>query len=274
MLKTRIITAICLLAGLLPALFFLPTQGWALLMAGVVGVAAWEWGALCRMTAPLRLAYGLIFGSLCCLVGLLFPAYLSLHGPDQGGMTPTVWIHGAATLFWFLCVPLWLRTKWQPGLVAGMALGVVVIFPAWLAMVQLRAESPWVLLALLAVPWVADIAAYFSGRRFGKKKLAPSISPGKTWEGAYGAALGVVVYGALMAWSFEVPKIPPAFWVPLLLAITAVSVVGDLIESLLKRQAGIKDSSNVLPGHGGVMDRIDSLTSTLPCFALIWILFA
>lgn len=274
MLKTRVITAVCLLAGLIPALFFLSDAAWAFLMAAVVGIAAWEWGAMCRMGDRLRLVYGLVFGLVCVLVVLVCPECLSLQGAFEGGQNPSLWIHALAVLFWAVLVPFWLRSKWQPGFLAGAALGVLVIFPAWLAMVQFRAETPWLLLALLAVPWVADIAAYFSGRRFGKRKLAPTISPGKTWEGAYGAALGVLVYGLLMAWSFEVPRIPAWLWLPLLLAITAISIVGDLIESLLKRQAGIKDSSNMLPGHGGVMDRIDSLTSTLPCFALVWMVFA
>ena len=119
---------------------------------------------------------------------------------------------------------------------------------------------------------MADVAAYFSGRAFGKHKLAPAISPGKTWEGAIGAAVGVVVYGIALRLAFGFAPLSLPLWVLCLLGVTAISIVGDLFESMLKRQAGIKDSSNVLPGHGGVLDRIDSLTSTLPVVALLWLL--
>jgi phosphatidate cytidylyltransferase len=132
--------------------------------------------------------------------------------------------------------------------------------------------STWLLLAAMALVWVADIAAYFTGRAFGKRKLAPAISPGKTWEGVAGAVVGVMIYGAVVLnfspLAGNVPLAAPLL-VLLLLVLTAVSVMGDLFESLLKRQAGIKDSSNLLPGHGGVLDRIDALTSTLPLAALI-----
>jgi phosphatidate cytidylyltransferase len=125
----------------------------------------------------------------------------------------------------------------------------------------------------LAVVWVADIAAYFSGRAFGRHKLAPTISPGKTWEGAIGASIGVMAFGTVVAVSLNVP--PPAGWlgfIGLMVAYTAVSIIGDLFESLLKRQAGLKDSGTLLPGHGGILDRIDSLTSTLPIagLAALW----
>ena len=124
----------------------------------------------------------------------------------------------------------------------------------------------------MSVVWLADIGAYFAGRSFGKHKLAPAISPGKTWEGAIGGAVAVLAYGLLLS-----SKLPPTLAgnLPLLLMVlvllTAISILGDLFESLLKRQAGLKDSSNVLPGHGGVLDRIDSLTSTLPLVALVWL---
>jgi len=127
-------------------------------------------------------------------------------------------------------------------------------------------------LAIMAVVWLADIGAYFSGRRFGKHKLAPAISPGKTWEGAIGGGVLVLAYGLLLS-----SRLPAALagnlllLLPVLLLLTAISIVGDLFESLLKRQAGLKDSSNVLPGHGGVLDRIDSLTSTMPLVALVWL---
>jgi phosphatidate cytidylyltransferase len=139
-------------------------------------------------------------------------------------------------------------------------------------MVALHAVDTWLMLAAMALVWVADITAYFAGRAYGRHKLAPTISPGKTWEGVAGAVVGVLVYGGIV-FSFtplagRLPLSIPVI-VLMLVLLTAVSVMGDLFESLLKRQAGIKDSSNLLPGHGGVLDRIDALTSTLPLAALI-----
>lgn len=178
-----------------------------------------------------------------------------------------------AAMFWCLIIPFWLRTRWALGSgVAGLLTGLVVLFPTWLALVQLRIPGPGVLLALFAVVWMADIAAYFSGKAFGKNKLAPNISPGKTWEGAIGAVIGVIIYGVVMRIPTGFSPIPLPIWVVALIVVTAVSIIGDLYESMLKRQAGIKDSSNVLPGHGGVLDRIDSLTSTMPIIALLWLL--
>lgn len=148
-----------------------------------------------------------------------------------------------------------------------------MLLPTWLALVQLRAVHPGVLLAVMALVWMADIAAYFAGRKFGRNKLAPSISPGKTQEGALGAFIGVMLYGLVIGHFLLAGKVPLTAWMLALVLATAVSIIGDLFESLLKRKAGIKDSSNILPGHGGVLDRIDSLTSTLPLAALAWLAF-
>ena len=154
----------------------------------------------------------------------------------------------------------------------GLATGAVLILPAWLALVQLRQVGALALLAIMGVVWVADIGAYFAGRSLGKHKLAPNISPGKTWEGAIGGGVAVLAYGVSLA--AKLPAILAGNLGLLLLTLvllTAISILGDLFESMLKRQAGLKDSSKVLPGHGGVLDRIDSLTSTLPLVALLWL---
>jgi phosphatidate cytidylyltransferase len=142
--------------------------------------------------------------------------------------------------------------------------------------VQLQSRSPGLLLALMAIVWVADTAAYFAGRRFGKRKLAPSISPGKTWEGVYGALIAVALYAlALLPFAaragYSGALLPAAAtaWVVLVLLLAAVSIVGDLFESQLKRQRGVKDSGKLLPGHGGILDRIDALVAALPPAALI-----
>ena len=148
----------------------------------------------------------------------------------------------------------------------------MVLLPTWLALVLLRHLGPWALLGIMALVWIADIAAYFTGRAFGRRKLAPQISPGKTWEGAYGAVAGVLIYGlAVYFLAGSAVILPVLLLIPTLLVLTAVSIIGDLFESLLKRQAGIKDSSQLLPGHGGILDRIDSLTSTLPLVTLLWL---
>jgi phosphatidate cytidylyltransferase len=274
MLKTRVVTALVLLALLLPSLFFLPQAYWALLVAAFIGIAAWEWGALLAWPSASRVALGCIAALICAAVSLVAPQTIGaalLFEPASGWVLLT---YASAAVFWCLVVPLWLQRKWSLAGIAGLLVGAVVLFPTWLAMVQLRTLGPGVLLGIFAVVWMADIAAYFSGKAFGKHKLAPSISPGKTWEGAIGAAVGVMVYGLVVRQMFGLDVLSLPFWILALFGVTAVSIIGDLYESLLKRKSGIKDSSNILPGHGGVLDRIDSLTSTLPVVALFWLLVA
>jgi len=268
MLKTRVITALVLLALLLPSLFFLPQAYWALLVALFIGVAAWEWGGLLGFDQTKRVLTGAAQAMLCAAAVLLDPAAI------DGALSPWVMAsYGIAVRFWCSVLPFWLRAKWKlPHGLPGLLVGLVVLFPTWLALVQLRVTGPGVLLAIMATVWMADIAAYFSGKTFGKHKLAPTISPGKTWEGAIGAGIGVVLYGVALRLGFSFEPVGLPLWVLGLLAVTAISIMGDLYESMLKRQAGIKDSSNVLPGHGGVLDRIDSLTSTLPVVTLLWLL--
>jgi len=152
--------------------------------------------------------------------------------------------------------------------------GWMVLIPTGLAMMDLRATSPWLLLGIMALVWVADVAAYFAGRRFGKNKLAPSISPGKTWEGVLGAVLGVSLFVALAGCFSGLVHGYPNFLMLIFVSWlwVALSVIGDLFESAVKRQAGVKDSGALLPGHGGMLDRIDALTSTLPMAALALLL--
>lgn len=261
MLRTRVITALLLVAGLALILFGLPPLAAVLTFAGIAALAAWEWGGLMRQDQPARVMYGFVL--------LLFCWQLTVAAPQLVPLLLAV-----AVGFWILVVPLWFRYKWTlaGNDFFGYLLGALVILPTWAAMAALHAVSTWLLLAAMALVWVADISAYFAGRAFGKHKLAPSISPGKTWEGVAGAVVGVLIYGALvLSFSPLAGRLPwplPVLAL-LLILLTAVSVMGDLFESLLKRQAGIKDSSNLLPGHGGVLDRIDALTSALPLAALI-----
>lgn len=272
MLKMRVITALVLMAVLLPSLFWLPQAGWSLLIAAFIGVGGWEWGALLGWSARARIVLGVAVAALCAVLGLIDPQAIGATG-FAPGQDWVMLAYLASVTFWGLVVPFWLRAKWALKGLAGVLVGLVVLLPTWLAMVQLRALGPGVLLAVFAVVWMADIAAYFAGRRFGRHKLAPSISPGKTREGAVGALVGVLLYGLLISHYYFAGLLTLPQWVLLLVVLTVVSIVGDLFESLLKRKAGIKDSSNVLPGHGGVLDRIDSLTSTLPAVAFFWLCF-
>lgn len=260
MLRTRVLTAIVLALSLLAIVFLLPAPAVAVAFTLIVVAAAWEWAGLLRMGEAKRRLYA---------AATLLPC-AALYA---AAMPPTLlgWLWGLALVFWAIAVPLWLLRKWPLRADAtGCSVGWLLLLPTWAAMIDLHARSPLALLAAMALVWVADIAAYFSGRAWGRHKLAPGISPGKTWEGAIGAAAGVTIYGLVVAQaSGGLERRADLLLLPLALIIaTAVSIVGDLFESLAKRRAGVKDSSGLLPGHGGILDRIDSLTSTLPLLAL------
>jgi phosphatidate cytidylyltransferase len=273
MLKTRILTALAVLPVVLGMLFLAGPAPWALFAAAIALVASWEWSRLCGFGAAARLAF---LGTSAAIAGALVTAYLRAPERIFANLAEAGFI--AAAYFWAFAVPAWLALRLRPEpWVAGLA-GWLVVWPTWAALVVLRETSPWVLLAVAALVWVADIAAYFAGRRFGRRKLAPAISPGKTWEGVVGAMLGVLAYGiALDVYAHAQPgpltRLFDSPWGALtvlaMLALTGLSVLGDLFESWMKRSAGRKDSSGLLPGHGGVLDRIDALTSTLPVAALL-----
>jgi phosphatidate cytidylyltransferase len=254
MLKARVVTALFLVAGFAAVLFFLPTWAASLMFSVVAALAGWEWAGLLKARAGARYLFG----------GLIFVACLVLQMQPAG--FPLLWI--VAALFWLMVMPFWLKRRWAPG-PAGYMTGLVLLLPTWAALVDLHGRSPWLLLAVMALVWVADIAAYFAGRAFGKHKLAPAISPGKTWEGVAGAVLGVIAYGiAVSGFLPQTQEIGKPILAASLLFLTGLSIAGDLFESMIKRQAGMKDSSQLLPGHGGILDRIDSQTSTLPLVAL------
>ncbi len=271
MLKTRIVTAIVLVSAFLLALFYLPPIGWLAVSTLIAALAAWEWGALIGFGKQARVSFGLAVVVVAVLTAIANPGTVGIAGEsDSAAIALGRWFYYPSAAFWILVAPIWMKSRWRiHGSVLGVLVGAVVILPTWLALVQIKLAGELVLLAIMATVWLADIAAYFSGRTFGRHKLAPAISPGKTWEGAIGGVLAVVVYGF-----FYLSVLPkelagsPALLFVLLVAFAAFSIVGDLLESLLKRQAGLKDSSGILPGHGGVLDRIDSLTSTLPMAAI------
>lgn len=275
MLKTRIITALVLIPLTLAALFGLPPRAWGAVTLAVVVVAAAEWAELAGLEKRGWLFFvGATLFTGCVL--LLDPA--AGFTSDRGWPEPMVsWICGAATVFWLLVAPAWLvsgrRVTSRPVLAI---VGWLVLIATWVAVVALQTRSPGVLLAMMSIVWIADTAAYFTGRRFGRRKLAPSISPGKTWEGVYGALAAVAIYALLLlplaaaaGSARPVDAISAAIWVALALLLTGLSIIGDLFESQLKRQRGVKDSGGILPGHGGVLDRIDALTAAMPPAALI-----
>ncbi|WP_029525122.1 phosphatidate cytidylyltransferase [Polaromonas glacialis] len=268
MFKQRVITAIVLLAILLPALFYKTPVPFFALALVMIAAGAWEWGRL----NDFGQAGSFALAALCVLA-----CGLSWYGGLLERPLPLLWaVCGAA---WVLAGAWLLRAG-----VAGWAKipkalrlcgGLVALWLAWLAIAQARVMGIEFLLSVLVLVWVADIFAYFAGRalggRFSKGKLAPSISPGKSWEGVWGGMAGVVALS--LAWSFWggntlysqlVQRHGIALMLLAVIFLAAMSVVGDLVESLIKRSAGVKDSSGLLPGHGGVLDRVDALLPALP----------
>jgi phosphatidate cytidylyltransferase len=252
-----VLTAVVLAAVLLVILLWLPPVATVVALTALLLAGAWEWSAFLRLsTAGRRLTY-------VALVALLLPLAWRVSADPDGRDLILI-----AAVLWWLTAFLWIAfvprlvSRWS----AGVA-GVLALVPSWLALVWLRLAPPhgqWLLFTLILV-WAADIGAFFVGRRFGRIRLAPAVSPGKTWEGVLGGvALSSLVAGGGSLWF----RVPLGVFLPLCLATVAFSVIGDLTESLLKRFAGMKDSGSVFPGHGGVMDRIDSLTGAAPVLLL------
>ena len=273
MLKQRVITALVLLAILLPALFASNTLPFTAILLIFMSAGAWEWGRLNGLKGAAAVAVSAVCLILCAVSWQL-----------GWTTTPLPWLWTIAGAAWVLGGAYLLRAGvagW-PSIPKAIRLigGVLALWTAWLAVVQARNIGINFLLSVLVLVWVADVFAYFAGRTFGLKftrnKLAPSISPGKSWEGVWGGMLGVIVLALVWSWadrhygagvlSFYSVLQSRGLWFLLLAAVfmAAMSVVGDLVESLIKRSVGVKDSSGLLPGHGGVLDRIDALLPTLP----------
>ncbi|MGA4637224.1 phosphatidate cytidylyltransferase [Pseudomonas solani] len=265
MLKQRIITALVLLPIALGGFFLLDGGAFALFIGLVVSLGAWEWARLAGFDAqPARVGYAAL------VAALLFGLY------QVPALAP--WILAAGILWWVAATLLVLgypaSSRYWGGSVGKLVIGLLILLPAWQGLVLFKQWplANWLILAVMVLVWAADIGAYFSGKAFGKRKLAPAVSPGKSWEGLIGGlctslliTLGVGIFRGWAGGELLAGLLGAAL-------VVLISVVGDLTESMFKRQSGIKDSSNLLPGHGGVLDRIDSLTAAIPMFAaLLWI---
>ncbi len=269
MLIQRILTALLLLGLLLPAMFAHDTYWFLAIALVLMALGAWEWARLNQCASLASYGMGIACVGLCCTAWAL-----DLHQKS----TPLIWVLlGSSWVLaggWLLKrgvagwtqIPQWLR----------LLAGLLALSGAWLAVAQAREMGINFLLSILVLVWVADIFAYFTGRALGRRKLAPGISPGKSWEGVWGGMVGVLLLSFLWIWADQTAKVQVlsfysylgrvGWWVVVLggLFMASMSVVGDLVESLVKRSAGAKDSSKLLPGHGGVLDRVDALLPTLP----------
>lgn len=266
MLKTRIITALLLVAIFIPALFMLDNSVWAFCMLAISLLALREWGEMIKLTGLQSSLYLLVAGA-----GGIFIIWLMNQFGFHLFFLKSLAVFFVVTLFWLFVVPIWFKSRSIVRSKLVMALlGLLLITSLWLALICAKGADPALLLVLLATIWIADSAAYFAGKNFGKHKLAPSISPGKTWEGVLGALIAVTAFGVILYFGFDFREwaVLPALWI-----ITLLGVAGDLFESMIKRQAMIKDSGSLLPGHGGILDRVDGIIPSLPIAILMIYLF-
>lgn len=274
MLKQRVITAVLMIIPVAAAIMFLPLYGLAALFTLMVVIAAWEWGTLSGLSSSfVKGCYVLVVTALLALVN--FYSHILSADPDFSRVQDVLGIG----CFWWAVALLWVKSYPSSAVIWGsvfvrMLMGVVVIVPAWTAVVYLKVHKNGEVLifTLLAIVAAADIGAYFMGKAWGKAKLAPAVSPGKSWAGFWGGlatSSGLV----LLVWLISTNTKYPLLSVIVIAIVTSLaSVLGDLLESMVKRQQGVKDSGTILPGHGGILDRIDSITAAAPVFALSLIL--
>lgn len=254
MLRQRVITGLTALAVLLIVLFVLPTVAVKLVIAALMLAGAWEWSGFLKLeSSGARLGY----------VGLISLLLAALAGLADAQVVEMVF---KVALAWWLVALLWVcmyPTPIPP--ILGWICGALVLIPTYAAIVSLYLVHPALLLFVLLIVWAADIGAYFAGKRFGRVKLAPNISPGKTWEGVLG---GLLFASILVLVSSQWLEPDVSVLLPFCLSVAIISIIGDLTVSMFKRNAGVKDSGRFFPGHGGVLDRIDSVTAAAPLFAL------
>tara|TARA_Y100001963_G_scaffold73139_1_gene101661 strand:+ start:3029 stop:3892 length:864 start_codon:yes stop_codon:yes gene_type:complete len=281
--KQRVITALILAPLALMAVFYLPLAGFALFISAAFLLGAWEWSGLCGLASKaMRWVYVMLTAIILALLYWQWPA--PLHWPvEQNVLLSTLLLAGIG--WWVLAIvlvltypksqKLWAGSDWGKAL-----MGWLTLIPAWVAVLFIRSTDyaasnftgAWLIFCLLALVWAADIGGYIVGKPFGKHKLLPKVSPGKTVEGMLGGLALVAIVVTIVAWLQDWPA-QTGIWYVSALLLTVLSVFGDLTESMFKRVAGKKDSGAFLPGHGGILDRIDSLTATAPLFAIIVALY-
>jgi phosphatidate cytidylyltransferase len=255
MLRDRVITALLLAPLVLLVIFWLPHAATMAALALLVIGAAWEWSAFPRFTQhSARILYVAVVAA--CIAATWW------FGVQRDEIDRLI----NAALLWWVFALIWVAiAPARVNRTTAAGAGLLVLVPAWLALSRLHALGPQLLLFLILLVVAADVGAYFAGRNFGRNKLAPRVSPGKTWEGVLGGFVAAAVLAAIGVWWFKVDA--PRF-VALCLIVVVASIIGDLTESLFKRHAGLKDSGTLLPGHGGLLDRVDSVTAAAPVFLI------
>ncbi len=288
MLKQRIITALLLAPLTLGCVFFLAAEQFVLFCAVIILIGAWEWGPLMGLNKSTQ-RIGFVALNAVCMAVLHY-----LQAADtmwQGAQLSPLYLNilFAASLWWLISIglvftyPNSART-WQSSMMVKGIIGLLTLIPAWVAFIAIRTLyidddgkfyfGASLLFGLLAIVWAADIGAYFAGKKLGKAKLMPKVSPNKTIEGFVGGLVSVAVLVLLLNWSFSIDASAYPVYLMIAIVTAVISAVGDLSESMLKRSAGIKDSGSILPGHGGLLDRIDSLVAAGPVFILLYSQFA
>ncbi|HRJ52801.1 MAG TPA: phosphatidate cytidylyltransferase [Candidatus Thiothrix moscowensis] len=267
MLKQRIMTGIVLILLVFAGIRFLPTELFALFsMLFIIGLGAWEWAGLTGCYLPEKR----MMGTMMILLASAPLVFLSLPAEVVLWISVPIW---AAILFALVIYPK-NAGFYKKHALPMRIMGIFVLLPAWFALFKLHAMDYRYVMYLIALVALADTAAYFTGRKFGKHKLAPDLSPGKTREGLSGAVLATALWAWLGAFWVELPAGKEVAFMILSMGVVLMSVAGDLFESLLKREAGVKDSGHILPGHGGILDRVDSMLAAAPLFTLglLWLL--
>lgn len=273
MLRQRVLTALVLAPLMLACIFWLADPWFRLFAAAIVVLGAWEWANISGFEKQ---------SSRIWVVLAAVIAMLAVHFVVPVDSAAWLWLTLLPLLWWVLAAVIVKRfpsgSQWLISRKLRVAAMVPVLGAFWMGLIWLKVQESAVLALtwLMLLVWGADIGAYFAGRAFGKRKLAPNVSPGKTWAGAYGGMATAVLVSVVLALLFlPAPSLLGWFFLTILsIAVIGVSILGDLFESLLKRHRGIKDSSQLLPGHGGVLDRIDSLCAATPMFTLFWLVLA
>lgn len=255
-LQKRIITALVLVPVLFYCIFYLPNFGFRLAMGVVLVLGLWEWTRLIGISKIPAQALYILSGVAACFLIQYVPSTL---------------VYGIAAAWWLLALALVIqfpvsKKYWEENLPVKMGMGFLLLLPTWLGLVELQGESPWNLMFVFVLIWLADSGAYFAGRQFGKRKLAPKVSPGKSIEGVAGGLLLSLIVALAVRDRVGLDYLSILASTVLFTSVILFSVLGDLTESMFKRVSGVKDSSQLLPGHGGILDRIDSLTAAVPIY--------